>query len=146
MVSALSVLALLRLDLPLCRLGPAWGCHCSPCSAWSGFVWQLERAKIWEVIRPWDQPPKRYRNYFEPGSAWVGVRSRGALQRFREAYQRCFQDHLSWARWTRWRRLRMARCALTMPKALEEMLEKLFENPGCTVGSAPNQNAPATSI
>ena len=31
-------------------------------------------------------------------------------------------------------------------KALEEMLEKLFENPGRTVGSAPNQNAPATSI
>ena len=69
-----------------------------------------------EFRRPWDQPPKRYRNYFEPGSAWVAVRSRGALQRFREAFQRCFYDHLSFASWTRWRRLRMARCALTMPR------------------------------
>ena len=95
----------------------AWGCHCSP-------LLRLERVCVatragedlgGDFWRPWDQPPKRYRNYCEPVRL-VAVRSRGALQRSREACQRLFQDHPSWARWTRWRRLRMARCALTMPR------------------------------
>ena len=40
----------LRLELPLYRLGPPGVVTARRCSAWSGFVWQPERVKIWEVI------------------------------------------------------------------------------------------------